>query len=739
MAERIVPAPSLTPVATPVDRYVAPLREEVGEDPLLEVARVLEKVNPQIQQFISSRYDDQARADEAAGMQAESYVDPSAALEKNREGWKSLIEKQRAADKATGGNTAESLASASPHFRRGMFKARAQRLGLALNDHLASIYAKNPEVEVNGEMVNLHSLDDAGAMNAWVQGEINAYAEQYGINRLDPVLAAEVFQPLALRATDSLMGGHTELRNQRYKQEYMQEYSANAGMLMSHAGTGASSVTDFMGRMRTSESSGKRDVVNDLGYTGWWQFGEGRLADYNRATGKSYSLADMKGEGSEAVQIEVMTWHVNDIDAAIREEGFLGKGWSLDGLRAVAHLGGIEGMKKFVMSSSTSTPYDPSDAYTDKNGKKIKGTKLSDYYTKFAGPAVDLQTQLDTAIADGIAPVKANEGIVASVINAALVQRNPAMLGVLNDITTGSGALGNIGWVKEQVRAAEEKIGDLEWKDETRAAQAADRERADTARKISVDAFRSILRDPTGDHSEYMEAALASDNPELINAIRGIQNGVLDDIYKVRTNHEAYAHLRYDIHTATDPAERSALALRIVQGTGTMFNKSDAEQLMDSLEQSERNLDVYADSLVQKPLASLKSAVKSRFATSDAFGNTAGGHEQAMESELEFYELLDAWLEENPEATRNQARGAARSIAAEMLDGSNYLNPEAATPPAKVIADAVTPPTSTVPLELDQPTIDFLRTEQGAQLLIQLAAQAGMTLAEYATTNGILE
>ena len=47
------------------------------------------------------------------------------------------------------------------------------------------------------------------------------------------------------------------------------------------------------------------------------------------------------------------------------------KGLSQDGLRAVAHLGGNEGMMKYV---NTGGKHNPSDKF---------GTKLSDYYAKF--------------------------------------------------------------------------------------------------------------------------------------------------------------------------------------------------------------------------------------------------------------------------------------------------------------------------------------------------------------------
>ena len=49
------------------------------------------------------------------------------------------------------------------------------------------------------------------------------------------------------------------------------------------------------------------------------------------------------------------------------------KGYNRDGLRAVAHLGGIGGMKKYVQSKGE---YNPSDQL---------GTSLNNYYNKFSG------------------------------------------------------------------------------------------------------------------------------------------------------------------------------------------------------------------------------------------------------------------------------------------------------------------------------------------------------------------
>ena len=61
-----------------------------------------------------------------------------------------------------------------------------------------------------------------------------------------------------------------------------------------------------------------------------------------------------------------------DIDKTIDGLGINTDGYDRDGLRAVAHLGGKGGMKKFVQSAGK---YNPSDEL---------GTSLQDYYDKFA-------------------------------------------------------------------------------------------------------------------------------------------------------------------------------------------------------------------------------------------------------------------------------------------------------------------------------------------------------------------
>ena len=132
--------------------------------------------------------------------------------------------------------------------------------------------------------------------------------------------------------------------------------------------SGASAPMDydnFRNALAMAESGGDYGVTNTLGYMGRYQFGDERLADYTRATGVN-PLAD--GHFSPQEQEAAFDWHISDIDRSIDALG--ASGFDRNGLRAVAHLGGIGGMRRFVRGD-----YNPSDAY---------GTSLSDYYQRFS-------------------------------------------------------------------------------------------------------------------------------------------------------------------------------------------------------------------------------------------------------------------------------------------------------------------------------------------------------------------
>lgn len=130
----------------------------------------------------------------------------------------------------------------------------------------------------------------------------------------------------------------------------------------------------FVDRLKQSESSGKLSAEyhtkDGQTYSGLYQFGAARLADYKAASGDRFTQDEFKQDA--ALQEKVMAWHLSDIDQAIAELGDKAQGYNKDGLRAVAHLGGKSGMAKYVKSGGT---YDPSDEL---------GTSLSDYYAKFS-------------------------------------------------------------------------------------------------------------------------------------------------------------------------------------------------------------------------------------------------------------------------------------------------------------------------------------------------------------------
>lgn len=134
----------------------------------------------------------------------------------------------------------------------------------------------------------------------------------------------------------------------------------------------------FTDKMKSSESSGDYEVVNDRGYMGAYQFGDARLEDYQVATGTTFTKEEFLAD--KELQDEVFEWHVDDIKKYMSRTGLdswigekiLGVEVTLEGLIAVAHLGGKTGLKKFLESDGE---YNPSDG----------NTTLRDYLIKFGG------------------------------------------------------------------------------------------------------------------------------------------------------------------------------------------------------------------------------------------------------------------------------------------------------------------------------------------------------------------
>jgi len=147
--------------------------------------------------------------------------------------------------------------------------------------------------------------------------------------------------------------------------------------------TGPATSSGVRAALRAGESSGKTDAVDfnkedGKDHVGLYQFGQGRLDDYNKANGTSYTVEQVK-EMSAEEQEKIADWHFDDIDAYIDSnnlEKYVGQtigGVTItrSGMIAMAHLGGKSGMKQFL---ETDGKYNPDD------GK----TKLSDYARDYA-------------------------------------------------------------------------------------------------------------------------------------------------------------------------------------------------------------------------------------------------------------------------------------------------------------------------------------------------------------------
>ena len=147
------------------------------------------------------------------------------------------------------------------------------------------------------------------------------------------------------------------------------EFSAAAGLTKE-----APEQLSFLDQLEASESSGKADaeitIKDGRRFVGKLQFGKARLTDYQNATGTKFTQDEFIKDA--ALQDKVAAWHLADVDKAIDALGNDAAEYDRDGLRAVAHLGGKSGMKKFVQSKGE---YNPADEL---------GTSLLSYYEKFA-------------------------------------------------------------------------------------------------------------------------------------------------------------------------------------------------------------------------------------------------------------------------------------------------------------------------------------------------------------------
>ena len=158
-------------------------------------------------------------------------------------------------------------------------------------------------------------------------------------------------------------------------------------------------MVDFREELGRSESGGRYGVVNREGYTGKYQFGPARLADYMNATGQKFSMDEFRK--NPGLQERVQRWHEGDILNYVADnelDQYIGQvvgGVKItpQAMLGMAHLGGKSGMRKFL---ETGGEYNPEDS---------NGTSLRDYGQKFSG-------QERSASATGTRPSDTSKGII---------------------------------------------------------------------------------------------------------------------------------------------------------------------------------------------------------------------------------------------------------------------------------------------------------------------------------------
>lgn len=162
-------------------------------------------------------------------------------------------------------------------------------------------------------------------------------------------------------------------------------------------------MVNFREELGRSESGGRYDVVNREGYTGKYQFGPARLADFMNATGQKFSMDEFRR--NPALQERVQRWHEGDILNYVADnelDKYIGQvvgGVKItpQSMLGMAHLGGKSGMRRFL---ETGGEYNPEDS---------NGTSLRDYGQRFSGQdrsaeAVGTRPSKDAPRTTGLVP-----------------------------------------------------------------------------------------------------------------------------------------------------------------------------------------------------------------------------------------------------------------------------------------------------------------------------------------------
>ncbi len=177
--------------------------------------------------------------------------------------------------------------------------------------------------------------------------------------------------------------------------------------------------------LNASESGGNWQAQNNavgaggaVGHFGRAQFGQARLQEAANAGAIPQGTTPDQFMRSPELQKAAENWHFGDIDQFIAKQGLdrwrgqsiNGVPITIEGMRNVAHLGGKEGLRKFISSGGQ---YNPADA---------NGTTLMDYLTMGAR-----SSGVRSAAADAPAPGSANASYETGSGGFAIPGDSPAM------------------------------------------------------------------------------------------------------------------------------------------------------------------------------------------------------------------------------------------------------------------------------------------------------------------------
>ncbi len=364
--------------------------------------------------------------------QVDPSVDPNLYGQVQRNSLLDLGLQQGLADRQTFRDSAAGLASGDP-------TATAAAVG-------ADPTAATNFINVNGVNQRAQATANVGAAGSLAAAALNAPPEQrasvYSIGR--QALASAGYPAASLPPEDYPGdGAMLQLRAQSLPVESQLKYApmplsiSPQPLLQSVPGGGSvgpansaasSSSTDpYNAQLGASEGGGNPAAMNAQGYVGQYQFGGARLADlgfYQPANGENPNSNAWHGTFSIPGYPQVKTvadfQHNVSAQNAVQAASKANIGQAIsqtpgaqnydpNGLQAVAHLGGVTGMQRFVSSGGR---YDPADA---------NGTKLSDYYRKFSAPqgqAPSSPVQVASAANTNGMPQVANDASPGAPVNA---------------------------------------------------------------------------------------------------------------------------------------------------------------------------------------------------------------------------------------------------------------------------------------------------------------------------------